>query len=453
MISLTKDYNNKGLKETKDSLTKDVFCFQILRVTGVCMKQLTLDPIQLEGVEFLRTHKKAIINLAQGKGKSRLLLQYLASVKFARCFIVVPKSILVRWVNEVNEWFEGKRNIHVISFGMLKTFASLIEEADIVVIDEPKLLKNSTNQVHRLLLSLDDCSIDGQQKILLDATIIENNLAELDAVADWFGISADRYQLLDYVYPPPGVENITARKVITKKIKLPIPRAGIPLIRYFESELAHCLIPKTKSKVAVNYAIGKLLDVLNGVGKHSLGARKIDAIIDIIKTRHPGEAGVICVTQKEAMNEILKRLTAAGLKAVTFHGELSAKARQEIVNKFEVGAVDWVIATKAGERGLNLSRGTVVCHYNLAWAGSSFIQRDRVTRRDSDLSKTTYIYVMLFEDTVEELVYQKVKAKVKMNKNLGDGIISQQWATTWKDFLVEKWQRVYGKDLTKGVIL
>jgi hypothetical protein len=70
-----------------------------------------------------------------------------------------------------------------------------------------------------------------------------------------------------------------------------------------------------------------------------------------------------------------------------------------------------------------------------------------VTRRDSDLSKTTIVYVLLFDDSAEELIYDRVKTRIKMNEDFNEGIIKERFGESWTSWLKSKWKRLYDINL------
>ncbi|MDD3088932.1 MAG: DEAD/DEAH box helicase [Candidatus Omnitrophica bacterium] len=404
---------------------------------------MKLDKIQEGAVEFLRRQDKALICLGVGVGKSAVVIKHLYDHPFAKAVLVVPKSISVRWSNAT----AGLPNVKVCTFGKIADFAEDLHSAAIVVIDEPKLLKNEANQVHRLLVDIAASAAPTQQRILLDATPVECRIGEeLAAIAAWMGFD-DPARLLRCMYPPADYTHKPPRPRKVKRVKIPIPEAQTAIVKFAELEVSKYLYPHIRSVLHVNAAIGRLIRAMTGFDKGELGPVKLNVLMDLLKAKHREDAGVICVTRKDAMKAICDRLNAEGFKAMTFHGELSAKKRQEVVDKFEAEDVKWVVATKSGERGLNLRKGSVVVHFDLAWAGSSFTQRDRVTRRDSDLSKTTIVYVLLFNDSAEELIYDRVKTRIKMNEDFNEGIIKERFGESWTSWLKSKWKRLYDINL------
>ena len=219
------------------------------------------------------------------------------------------------------------------------------------------------------------------------------------------------------------------------------------MVKFLELALARTLIPGIRSMQAVQMAIMKLLAELNDPA--GIGREKTETIIDIIETRHPNDCGIICASKLANMEAICERLLREGRKAVTYHGKLTAKQRNKIVLDFNAGSIDWVVATKAGERGLDMSRGNVVIHADIPYSGGAFTQRNRVTRRSGDLSIVTRQYVLLMEDSVENVVYGKIKARLEMDSELKNGVVKNVFGISWKQFLIEKFQRLYKIDLVK----
>ena len=88
-------------------------------------------------------------------------------------------------------------------------------------------------------------------------------------------------------------------------------------------------------------------------------------------------------------------------------------------------------------------------HADIPYSGGAFTQRNRVTRRSGDLSIVTRQYVLLMEDSVENVVYGKIKARLEMDSELKNGVVKNVFGISWKQFLIEKFQRLYKIDLVK----
>jgi len=136
------------------------------------------------------------------------------------------------------------------------------------------------------------------------------------------------------------------------------------------------------------------------------------------------EAGdrVLVFTQYVKMGEILvDRLGQIGQSTAFFHGGLSSKVRQELVDDFQAGAGPevMIISIKAGGTGLNLTSANHVIHYDRWWNPAVENQAsDRAWRIGQ--TKSVFVHRLSSVGTLEE----KIADELERKRHLADSVIS-----------------------------
>ena len=64
-----------------------------------------LRPYQISGVDFLITHRRSILALDPGTGKTPTTLSALHKVRARRILVVAPKSVTMHWLNLMSAWW------------------------------------------------------------------------------------------------------------------------------------------------------------------------------------------------------------------------------------------------------------------------------------------------------------------------------------------------------------
>ena len=93
--------------------------------------QLKLYPFQLEGVEFLKARKVALLADDMGLGKTAQAITAIKELKARRVLIVCPASVKYNWKFEFSLWGLGARSIQIVE----GRFAKISPKAEIVIIN------------------------------------------------------------------------------------------------------------------------------------------------------------------------------------------------------------------------------------------------------------------------------------------------------------------------------
>lgn len=425
---------------------------------------------QVKGRDKILRDKRAIIILPTGTGKTEIVLQALR--RFGFCvWVICPKSLVTQWQSQIEALRPPKPWVKVWSFpdiqyrldDVLRSFK--IDPPEMIVVDEPKPLKGDT-QVMRALI---ENKIRAPYRVILDATPLENNLNELWFLFRWFapkvfGNLADFNER--YVIRQGSYKNMTCLReairpyVFRPKVRAPRNRQVffVPVRTLFEGEVLQeheelctrlakqlrASVDASSSYSAANRArglISKLRSFLSDIEKGA--ALKFGALRDLIR-KHPDYRGVVFVFRRATAKAIKEYLDQYDIKTAVYDGSLSLKKREALRTAFNTGALQFIIATSAGERGVDLPTGNCIVHFDLPWTRASYDQRDRVSRLSSDQSETTKIITLLLKGTVEEVMWSIVSAKRALMLEPFEGkqdeviIPKKSWLRFLRHYLKEK---------------
>ncbi len=101
---------------------------------------------------------------------------------------------------------------------------------------------------------------------------------------------------------------------------------------------------------------------------------KPDALARIIDVERPELAMIFCNTRFE-VKLVAQRLSRRGYRVEATHGDLTQKAREEIMDKFRVHAFDILVATDVAARGLDITGVSHVINYNVPERPEDYVHR------------------------------------------------------------------------------
>lgn len=401
-----------------------------------------LKPFQKAGIDFCVSQRRAIVIAPVGSGKTDIALGVMKRLKLPLYFVFCPKSLVGQWKDRTKEF----NNVSVVAFSQIKNELPLILafSPQLVIVDEAKSLKSPT-QVFQLLLK-----IKPRRRLILDATPIENDLEELWFLFRWlkpklFGVTLKdfmrkyggrgRYRNLNelraliapHIYNP-EVPNIRKREIFYFKIKPRFDHETQSEHFLLCRKLRNSLIAARDKKTlrALNVSRGNISKLRSFFSSPECGGmQKIDLLIDYIKN-HKNCRGVIFCYRKDTAKMIAERINdvysknAGGsfkniFQARVFTGEVSSKQREILRKGFNEKTLRFLVATSAGERGLDLPSGNLIVHFDLPWTRASYNQRDRVSRLSSDPKIPTRILTFILAGTIEEIFWSIIAAKYKIS--------------------------------------
>lgn len=116
-----------------------------------------------------------------------------------------------------------------------------------------------------------------------------------------------------------------------------------------------------------------------------------------------GEQIVVFTSFTSVASLLTKALNDNGIIAKSYTGK-NINTRDKARKEFQDGQIDVLVCSKTAERGLNLQKASVLCHYDLPWTLDSMIQRTgRVRRIGSTNAKVETIFIIL-AGTIEEKI-------------------------------------------------
>ena len=127
---------------------------------------------------------------------------------------------------------------------------------------------------------------------------------------------------------------------------------------------------------------------------------------------------VILFTSYQKMFEILEKDIPArfGIPVKKINGSTSVEKRQIIIDEFTEyeGSALLILNPRAAGTGLNITAANHVIHYNLEWNPALEDQASaRAYRRGQ--TKNVFIYRLFYENTIEQIVNERIEKKREMS--------------------------------------
>jgi len=105
---------------------------------------------------------------------------------------------------------------------------------------------------------------------------------------------------------------------------------------------------------------------------------KVETLVDHI--REPGST-LVFVRTKRGADRLVQKLSRHGVAAVAMHGDMSQKARERALGRFESGRVETLVATDVAARGLDLEAVTHVINFDPPEEDKGYVHRTGRTGR------------------------------------------------------------------------
>jgi superfamily II DNA or RNA helicase len=141
-----------------------------------------------------------------------------------------------------------------------------------------------------------------------------------------------------------------------------------------------------------------------------VGSKRRRVIEECITRVTAGERILVFTEFATVARALITDLRASGLRVGEILGG-GGKKRDEMVAEFADGHLDVMVATSAGERGLNLQTATTLIHVDLPWSADQIAQRHGRIERMGATAAEIKIVFMISEDTIEERIASIVAAR------------------------------------------
>ncbi len=426
---------------------------------------------QVDALKFLTVIAKhnlgAILADDMGLGKSLEILSLLCSDDKAQpTLIVAPTSLVYNWVNECYKWAKKHKVVLLNSSSAatrknlidkidsytkciyVTSYDSLVRDIDIyrtrfrfIILDEAQYIKNPLTQKAKAVKKL-----NSEVYYALSGTPIENSLSDLWSIFDFilpgylqsYGDFKERYEKLIMLQDLDALEDLKNKisPFVLRRTKNQVLKDlpdKIEEIVYAKLEgeqeklyLAYLNEMKKsmqgKSKIEIIAMLTRLRQVcvapsmfLNYKEKET----KIDIAVDIISNAVANNHKILLFSQFTKSFEILqKRLSEIDITCYTLTGDTSAKARIELVDKFNKDDTNvFLISLKAGGTGLTLTSADIVIHLDPWWNASAQAQATDRTHRIGQKNVVTEIKIVC-KGTIEEKVVLLQKEKLKLANSI-----------------------------------
>ena len=394
------------------------------------------------------------------------LLTNLHEEKKKKSMVIMPKSLIYNWENEIkrfspklkvgvyysiNRDFSLLKKVDIIltTYGTIRNdIENLLEQKfDLLVLDESQNIKNINSQTTKAVLLL-----DAKKRVALSGTPIENNLLELYSLfrflnPEMFG-SVQEFTN-DYIVPIQKYSDTSTIEELRKKIYPFLLRrvkkevlADLPdkiekLVyvdmndehrRFYEErrKYYYSLLEKNTSsqgnfdKFFVLQAINELRHIVSSPeleSKKIISSKKEVLIENVIEAIENNHKVLVFVNYLSSIESICDSLKENKIKYLKMTGQ--TKDRQNLVDKFQNDSryKVFVMTLKTGGVGLNLVSADTIFIYDPWWNTTVENQAiDRAYRLGQD--KTVFAYKMIMRNTIEEKILKLQEIKNKLLDDL-----------------------------------
>ena len=437
-----------------------------------------------------------------GLGKTMQVIAYMANLKennrLKPTIIVVPKSLVENWENEISKFISFKKLVYkhmggdrVKDENYIKTFDIVITTYDILVrdqlilgkinwqtmiIDEAQKIKNSST-----LYSSAAKAMKAEHVIALTGTPVENNLSELWSIVDFVQPGLlDSYSVFKERFQNPIEKNLDNIEVIdqisdeliatirpiflrrTKKEKLKDLPSKIIKHKYCQLgeeqlKLYGETIENNRNDKRKGQALKYLQELLMLSSHPNLISKakdekaselikkcpKLQMTLDILRDIKNKKEKVIVFTRFKDMQSILRSAIYAefNMSVSLINGDVTDK-RLDIIREFEEkdGFNILILSPRAAGTGLNIVGANHVIHYTREWNPAVENQAtDRVYRIGQN--KDVYVYYPI------TIVESGISVEAKLND-----LLEQKTLLSDEVIIPMEKTKVTGEELLEGVM-
>lgn len=404
--------------------------------------------------------------------------------------IIMPKSLLFNWENELKKfspgisfytWYAGNRNLEEARNAnvILTTYAMLRNDIEVwkeekfhyAILDESQAIKNLQSQLHRAVML-----VNSSHRLALSGTPIENNLSELYALFRFlnpamFG-SAENFTK-NYLNPIQKNNDLDATKALRRKIyPFILRRLKKDVLKELPDKIEQTLYVEMSDQQAIYYeqrrqfykqaidqqvavkgiqqsqffifqALNELRQIAS-VPEVQTGGRiespKMELLLEQLEDALANKHKVlIFANYLAAVENIGEELDKRGIDFVSMTG--STRHRKELVDRFQNNpeCQVFILTLKTGGTGLNLTAADIVFIFDPWWNKAAESQAIDRTHRIGQ-NKKVMSFKLITMNTIEEKMLKLQEAK----SILFDNIISSDNASL-KSLSEEDIEFVLGK--------
>lgn len=375
--------------------------------------------------------------------------------------IIVPAYLRYNWQKELTMWgvtpdntliIENSKELpplqefNVISYNMAVTlFSQLYKyEYSLIICDEGHYLKNTKSGRTKLILGtrqrtktclLSKCN----RMLLLTGTPIINSVEDLyntiirlspDSIEgmgkeEFLHTYAKYVQYTPYGLKPHGVKNLPQLKKVLKDCMLMREKIeGLPertdnivwldpkeVKKYIEIEESHY---DTLDICKVPTFIGDVAEARQRIARAKI--KLFEQAYRELPEKY--RSFIVYVHHKKSIEELKRIIPMAGV----IDGRTSIKKRQEIIDRFQAGETNVIIASiGALKEGVNLTAGKAVVFLELPWTSEELEQCiGRIHRRGQD--DPISVYYWLFDGGIDKHMWKTVLGKKKVIEKVKEAV-------------------------------
>ncbi len=438
----------------------------------------TLRDYQREGVGWLKSLASlgigGVLADDMGLGKTVQILAFHAGIK-GPTLVVCPTSVLTNWEREAAAFvpdaevlrYHGpnrslpeeltRNQIVLTTYGVIRSDAEALGDRtwNLVVADEAQAFKNPNSRTAKAMRL-----IDGNVRVALTGTPVENKLLELWSIISWalpdylgsmaefrrrFATPIERddddraRDMLQALISPivlrrrktdPGIAPELPDKV-ERNVVVPLTTEQITLYMAAADQGLEDLA-SSQDEISRQGMVLKMLTALKQITNHPanflgesepLAGRsgKLEELVDLLSVASDNGESTLIFTQYVQMgNLIVDHCTSQGFDIGFLHGSRTIKQRQEQVDAFQAGELPvLVLSLKAGGTGLNLTAASQVIHYDRWWNPAVEDQAtDRAYRIGQD--KMVTVHRLVTAGTVED----RIAAMLDQKRELAESVLA-----------------------------
>ena len=404
-----------------------------------------LFPYQRQGVEWLATHRAALLADDMGLGKTLQTIAALARLTgrgtVRGALVVCPRSLIATWEDELARWAPhlsrvrvtptasaraegwgaviGRVHVLITNYEQLRDppLALLKRGVDVLICDEAHRVRNAGAQFSRGVGMVPRSWIWA-----LSGTPMERNILDLATLLTL--LDSRRFSLRDASLPTsvlrsradPYVLRRRKEDVLDELPDLLERRETIELTTEQRDAYHRTLARERRARVPDDFLA--ILNDLRQVCDYDPDTKRSSKIARItellLEVKEIGEKAVVFSTFLEplALLEAALSATQPQVQSVTLTGALTADAREDAIARFRAsgGVTALLASTRVAGEGLTLTEANHVFFVNEWWNPSTNLQaRDRVLRIGQTKGVTVYRFVC--KNTIEESVERILQRK------------------------------------------
>ncbi|MGL4688005.1 MAG: DEAD/DEAH box helicase, partial [Fusobacteriaceae bacterium] len=419
-----------------------------------------------------------------GLGKTLQAITLLTRIhleKKATSLVIMPKSLIYNWENEIKKFSPGlktgiyygntrditilnDKDIILTTYGTIRNDIEKLrkENFELVILDESQNIKNVNAQTTKAIMLL-----NSRNRLALSGTPIENNLSELYSLFRFlnpamFG-SLDEFNMT-YANPIQRDNDKEAIQELKKKIyPFILRRVKKEVLKDLPEKIEQTLFIDMNKEQKAFYnerrmyyynmvnnhikeqGLGKaqfyVLQALNELRQitscpeskniNITSSKRVVLINNVADAVANGHKVLVFTNYINSIENVCKDLEKFGIKYLSMTG--ATKDRQSLVDKFQKDSSYkvFVMTLKTGGVGLNLTSADTIFIYDPWWNKTVENQAvDRAYRLGQD--RTVFSYKLILKDSIEE----KILKLQELKSELLDNLISEDNSSV--KFLTEK---------------